>query len=187
MEEAAMRNEVRNDSDPFGFAATELVGIVQIDGGAGNDVITGSAGADILVGGSGSDRLKGGLGNDTYRIGRGDGIDTLAENDATSGNMDVAEFLAGITADQIWMRHVGNNLEASVIGTADKLIVENWYLGNPYHVEQFRTSDGRQLLDSRVENLVQAMAGFAPPAAGQTVLPQAYQDALTPVIAANWQ
>jgi hypothetical protein len=67
------------------------------------------------------------------------------------------------------------------------LIVENWYLGSQYHIEQFRTGDGRLLLDSQVENLVQAMAAFAPPSAGQTTLPQAYQDALAPVIAANWQ
>jgi Ca2+-binding RTX toxin-like protein len=174
-------------SDTLDFTSTELVGIAQIDGGAGNDAITGSAGADIIVGGTGSDRLKGGLGSDVYRFGRGDGIDTVAENDATPGNMDVAEFLAGIAADQIWMRHVGNNLEASVIGSADKLIVENWYLGSQYHVEQFRSADGRLLLDSQVESLVQAMAAFAPPGAGQTMLPQAYQVALAPVIAANWQ
>ncbi len=85
------------------------------------------------------------------------------------------------------MRHVGNNLEASIIGTTDKLVIENWYLGSEYRVEQFRTVDGRVLLDSQVENLVQAMAAFAPPAAGQTTLPQAYQDALTPAIAVNWQ
>jgi hypothetical protein len=31
------------------------------------------------------------------------------------------------------------------------------------------------------------MAAFAPPSAGQTTLPPAYQEALAPVIAANWQ
>jgi hypothetical protein len=43
------------------------------------------------------------------------------------------------------------------------------------------------LLGSQVENLVQAMAAFAPPAVGQTTLPQNYRDQLAPVIAANWQ
>jgi hypothetical protein len=38
-----------------------------------------------------------------------------------------------------------------------------------------------------VENLVQAMAAFSPPAAGETTLPPAYQTSLEPVIAANWQ
>jgi hypothetical protein len=49
-----------------------------------------------------------------------------------------------------------------------------------------RTSDGKLLLDSQVQNLVQAMAGFAPPAAGQTTLPAKYQAGLDSVIAANW-
>jgi len=174
-------------SDTLDFSGTELVGIAMIDGGAGNDAITGSAGNDIIVGGKGTDNLRGGQGNDTYRMGLGDGADTLVENDATAGNTDVAEFLAGIQADQIWLRHLGNNLEASIIGTADKLTVQNWYLGEQYHIEQFRTADGTLLLDSQVENLVQAMAAFAPPGAGQTTLPPIYQDSLAPVIAANWQ
>jgi len=33
---------------------------------------------------------------------------------------------------------------------------------------------------------VNAMAAFAAPSAGQTTLPQSYQDQLNPVLAANW-
>jgi hypothetical protein len=46
--------------------------------------------------------------------------------------------------------------------------------------------DGKVLLDTQVESLVSAMASFSPPAAGQTTLPQNYQDSLGSVIAANW-
>jgi hypothetical protein len=53
-------------------------------------------------------------------------------------------------------------------------------------VEQFKTSDGKTLLDSGVQNLVTAMAVFAPPAAGQTVLPVGYATDLAAVFAANW-
>ena len=81
---------------------------------------------------------------------------------------------------------MSNNLEVSVIGTTDKFTISNWYLGNQYHVEQFKTSGGATLLDSQVQNLVSAMAGFAPPAAGQTSLPANYANTLQPVIAANW-
>ncbi len=178
---------VAGSSGSLDFSATELVGIAMIYGSTGSDAISGSADNDIIVGGISSDRPRAGPGSDTYRFGRGEGVDTVAENNATPGGMDAAEFLAGIGADQIWMRHVGNNLEAGIIGTSDKLVFENWYLGSQYQVEQFRTADGRVLLDGQVENLVQAMAAFAPLAAGQTTLPQVYQDVLAPAIAVNWQ
>jgi Ca2+-binding RTX toxin-like protein len=158
-----------------------------LKGNAGANTLTGAAGNDTLDGGAGADILVGGVGNDTYIFGAGYGADTVQENDATQGNTDVLQFLSGIATDQIWMRKVSNNLEVSVIGTTDKVTVSNWYLGSQYHVEQFKTSDGKVLLDSQVQNLVNAMAAFAPPAAGQTTLPANYSSSLEPVIAANWQ
>ncbi len=157
-----------------------------LTGNAGNNTLTGNEGNDTLDGKAGNDGLVGGTGNDTYVLGRGYGVDTVRENDATLGNADIAQFLAGIASDQIWLRHVGYNLELSVIGSGDKFVMENWYKGSSYHVEQFRTADQNVLLDSQVENLVQAMAAFAPPAAGQTALPENYKESLAPVIAANW-
>ena len=93
---------------------------------------------------------------------------------SSAGNTDVAQFLAGVARDQIWLQHTGNDLVASIIGTSDKLTVQNWYLGSANHVEQFRTADGSTLLDSNVQNLVNAMAAFAPPAPGQEMLPPNY-------------
>jgi Ca2+-binding RTX toxin-like protein len=159
-----------------------------LKGNSAVNSLSAAAGNDTLDGGAGADTLTGGTGNDTYLLGRGYAADTVVENDATAGNTDIAQFLSGITADQIWLRHVGNNLEASIIGTSDKLVVKDWYTGAANHVEQFKTTDGAlTLLDSQVENLVSAMAAFAPPAAGQTTLPTDYQAALAPVIAANWK
>ena len=156
---------------------------------AGNSAVntlTGNAGNDTLDGKGGNDILVGGTGNDIYVLGAGYGNDTVQENDATSGNTDIAQFLAGVATDQIWFQHVGSNLEASIIGTSDKLTVQNWYTGSAYQVEQFKTADGKALLNTQIETLVQAMASFTPPAAGQTTLPPAYQTTLAPVIAANW-
>ena len=153
----------------------------------GNDTLRGGAEADALDGGEGNDRLEGGLGADTYLFGRGDGQDTLVDTDATAGVQDALHFGFDISAEQIWLRQLGNNLEISLIGTTDKITVSNWYLGADRYVEVLQLADGRQLLDSQVQNLVQAMASFSPPAAGQTTLPTNYADSLTPVIAANWQ
>jgi Ca2+-binding RTX toxin-like protein len=158
---------------------------VLVGNGAAN-VLAGNAGNDRLDGGGGGDTLKGGTGNDSYVMGRGYGNELVLENDATAGNSDSLDFMAGISADQVWFRHVGNNLEVSLIGTDDKAVLQNWYLGSQYHVEQFHTSDGQTLLDSKVQDLVNAMASFAPPGIGQTTLPPSYQSALLPIIAADW-
>lgn len=159
----------------------------QLTGNSANNTLTGDAGNDVLDGGAGADILIGGVGNDTYKLGRGYGADTVQENDATAGNLDVMQFLAGVSTDQLWFTKVSNNLEVSIIGTTDKVSIANWYLGNQYHLEQFKTSDGKTLLDSKVQNLVSAMSAFAPPAAGQTTLTAAQAATLNPVIAANWQ
>lgn len=151
----------------------------QIWAGAGNDTLDGRAGVDFLTGGTGSD---------TYLLGRGHDSDNISEGQSVAGDTDVLQFLPDVSADQLWFSRVGNNLEVSIIGTSDKATISNWYSGDQYHVEQFKTTDGdKTLLDSNVQNLVNAMASFAPPAAGQTTLPQNYQDALVGVIAANWQ
>jgi Ca2+-binding RTX toxin-like protein len=162
-------------------------GVDMLYGLAGNDTLNGGAGSDTLDGGLGTDKLFGGAGNDVYVFGRGYGVDTITDSDSTSGNTDQARFLAGVSENQLWFRRVNSDLEVSIIGTGDKTTVSNWYSGSAYHVEQFITADNKVLLDSQVENLVSAMAAFAPPSTGQTTLPQNYQDSLNSVIAANWK
>jgi trimeric autotransporter adhesin len=155
-------------------------------GNSANNTLTGNAGDDTLNGAAGADSLLGGTGNDTYVFGRGYGADSVTENDATAGNIDTAKFDADIASNQLWFTKAGNNLEVSVIGTSDKLVISNWYLGNQYRVERFKAGDGKTLIDSQVQSLVSAMAAFAPPTAGQTTLPANYASALQTTLAANW-
>ncbi|MBP7521877.1 MAG: hypothetical protein KA896_15725 [Leptothrix sp. (in: Bacteria)] len=114
------------------------------------------------------------------------GTETVVENDATAGNSDALRFASDVASQQIWFRQSGNHLEASIIGTADKVVLQNWYLGGAYHVERFEAGNGKVLLDTQVQSLVAAMSAFTPPAVGQTTLPANYQAALQPVLAANW-
>jgi Haemolysin-type calcium binding protein related domain len=118
---------------------------------------------------------------------RGHGVDTIYEHDTTPGNTDVAEFIGDIRAEQLWLRRSGTSLDVGIVGTGDLLRVSGWYSGDAYRVEQFRSGDGRTLLGSQVQNLVDAMAGFAPPTMGQTYLPDLLASQLAPAIAANWQ
>ncbi len=158
-----------------------------IQGGDGTDTLLGGVGNDTLDGGAANDTLTGGTGNDTYLMSRGWDNDRIIDNDSTAGNADLAQFAVDISSTQLWFRKSSNNLEVIVIGTSDKFTIQNWFLGSQYHVEQFKSGDGKTLLDSQVQNLVNAMASFSPPQPGQTSLSPEYQSALGGTIAANWQ
>ncbi|MFI3045116.1 calcium-binding protein [Pseudomonas coronafaciens] len=163
-----------------------------LSGGSGNDQLYGDAGNDTLTGGAGNDRLSGGRGNDLYQFERGDGQDVIDDFDPDA-NTDVLQFGADIAADQLWFSKNGWDLEVGVIGTADKVTVSNWSFWNSdswkdsQKIEQFRTADGKVLMGSQVDQLVEAMAAFAPPAAGELKLSDSYQASLDVVIASNWQ
>ena len=192
----------------FGFASDDTIhagagsdyvaagaGNDHVIGGGGNDFLLGEGGNDVLEGGDdidklsggeGDDTLLGGAGDDTYFMERGGGRDRIVEDDASPGNADVLSFGADIGADQLWFRQEGADLEIGIVGTADLVAVNGWYNGAAHRVELFQSGDGKVLQASQVQALVDAMAGFAPPAAGQTTLPQGHRDALQGVIAANW-
>ena len=160
----------------------------RLEGGAGNDTlkVAYNANNNVFVGGVGDDTMYGSYGSDTYVFNLGDGRDTIVETSTYSGAIDVLVFGEGISADQLWFRRAGADLEVSIIGTNDSATVKNWYSGTAYQVEQFKTADGSTLLSGQVNALVSAMASFSPPAADQTYLPPDYANALNSVIAANW-
>jgi len=159
-------------------------------GNSGANAISAGAGNDTLDGGAGADTLTGGTGNDLYRVARGHGVDTVVENDATAGNYDIASFLSGIAFDQLWFRRPSgsNNLEISIIGTNDKMVVKDWYLGNQYRTEEIQVADGgRYLLAADVQTLVNAMASMTPPPLGQTTLTASQRSSLDSALTAAWK
>ncbi|MFC1836717.1 calcium-binding protein, partial [Thermodesulfobacteriota bacterium] len=131
--------------------------------------------------------LQGGAGADTYLLGRGSAHDVIDEDSGNDGSTDVVAVGAGVSADQVWFNRSGEDLTVSIIGTHDKVTISDWYNGSNGTIEKFQTSDGLALLNNRVDALVDAMAGFAPPAPGQTSLPDEYERVLNPIIAANWK
>ncbi|MGK5073395.1 calcium-binding protein [Janthinobacterium sp. ZB1P44] len=148
--------------------------------------LLGGIGNDTLRGGQGDDLLLGMQGDDTYIFARGDGADGITEM-VEGGSHNVVSFLAGVSADQLWFRKVGSNLEVSTIGTGDKVTVNGWYSGTVPRIQEFRTADGRVLLGSDVQNMVQAMAGLTPPPLGQLTLHVYEATVLAPVLAQNWR
>ena len=170
-----------------------LVNFSRVEGSAFDDILLGNElnnsfigglGNDTLQGGKGDDNLAGGEGDDTYVFARGDGADVIAEA-STGGGYDAVTFLAGVSADQLWFRQVGADLEVSTIGTRDKITISAWFTGTP-GVEEFRMASGHVMRAADVQLLVQAMAGLTPPAPGQLTLPAGTAAILAPALARAW-
>jgi hypothetical protein len=80
-----------------------------------------------------------------------------------------------------------NDLRIAIHGTAEQILLENWFLGEGYQVETIEAGAGVTLLSSQVDQLIQAMAGFSQQS-GLTwdqAIDQRPQDVQT-VLAASW-
>jgi Ca2+-binding RTX toxin-like protein len=158
-------------------------------GGAGNDTLLGGNGEDTLEGDAGDDMLDTGKGEDLIRFGRGDGRDSLVGQANNQG--DEIEFGSGVAIEHLWFQRSGNDLTVSVLDTAgpsDQLTIADWYTDKKHRVDEFQTADGHELEDKRVEQLVQAMASFAPPMlSADMTLPPNVQQQLAPALAAAWE
>ncbi|MDO9438628.1 calcium-binding protein [Hydrogenophaga sp.] len=132
-------------------------------GGAGNDLLFaaealggGHADAvDVLDGGAGDDYLRGASGSQTYVFGRGDGQDTIVnlpsmgsfQHEPTLGKQDVLQFKAGVSASDVSLRRVGDNLVAQINGSADQVTVQSYFAvdgASPqgYALDAIRFEDG---------------------------------------------
>jgi Ca2+-binding RTX toxin-like protein len=114
-------------------------------GGAGNDVIYGGQGDDILEGGQGDDTLYGGLGVNTYNYSLGAGNDIIKPEKSSN---DIIKFEDTLTKESISLTREGHNLIINILNSEDKLVVENWYLGNT--LEKFVFSDGVEMLREEI-------------------------------------
>jgi Ca2+-binding RTX toxin-like protein len=142
-----------------------------LDGGSGDDILRGDTGNDRLTGGSGADQFTGGMGNDTlaggsgndlYNFGVADGQDIINDSDGVSGNQD--RLLFGTTIDPLDLvisRHT-NDLRLAIHGSSDSVTMQNWYT-NPTtnQIEDLQAGNGQHLLNTQVDQLIQAMASFS--------------------------
>ncbi|WP_422466858.1 calcium-binding protein [Endozoicomonas sp. ALC013] len=179
--------DYQNVPDERGYATI-------LNGQAGDQIILGSSDAEMLDGGAGDDHLHGnvgndylmgGDGNDTYHFTTGGGADTINNLSNSAVDQDVLQLL-GIEEENLWFTRSGDHLLIDVIGSDDQITVQDWYSNDAQKLDKIRTGDA-VLLANKVENLVNAMAGFDAPPAGEAQLPQNVRDQVTPVIAASWQ
>ncbi len=158
-----------------------------LTGNSAANTLSGANGRDVLEGAAGNDTLMGGAGADRYLFNRGDGLDLIQEQAGLAGENDSVHFGPGLDPDELWFSRMGDDLKIAVLGGADELTLQKWYSGPEHRVEEFHTADGAVLYESQVQQLVQAMAAFNPPAAGETELSPPMREQLEPVLAAAWE
>lgn len=163
-----------------------LAGNDSLTGAAGNDSLLGGLGHDTLVGGTGNDTLVGDKGNDTYLFARGDGKDLIVDKDSTLFNSDLLKF-SDAKSSQLWFTRSGNSLDVAIIGTQDKVTIQDWFVSANNRVEKFVAgSDGKALSATKVNALVSAMSGFTNQAMASTDLGSNVPTTVTKLMASSW-
>ncbi len=184
---AGSGNDVLNGGDG-GDTLDGGSGDDQLLGGAGNDQLSGGSGADQFTGGVGNDQQTGGSGNDLYNFSRGDGHDTIIDQDPFPGNSDKVLFETTINPLDLILSRQANDLRVAVYGSSDQITIQNWYGGTNNQVETLQAGNGQTLLNTQVDQLIQAMAGFSTQTGltWEQGIAERPQDVQT-VLAANWQ
>ncbi len=142
-------------------------------GGAGNDTLNGNAGNDTLDGGVGNDRMQGGLGSDTYLFGRGSGQDYIYEWSGYASDRDVIQIAADISPAGVSVRRRWDDLYLTINDTTDELLVQNYFRGPTYAMEDIRFADGTSWSVNQVTSMVsvatEGVDGLAGNAASNTI------------------
>jgi Ca2+-binding RTX toxin-like protein len=131
-----------------------------IVGNQESNFLRGLGGNDTMDGGAGNDWLYGDDHADTYLFGRGSGQDVVVDSDFDVGPIDVVLLGAGVARTDVVFRRDFMSLEVVIAGSADKLVVQDWYFGMVNHIEQFRFADGTVITNGQIEGLLSTMAVF---------------------------
>lgn len=132
-----------------------------------NDSLTGTSVSEQFDGDAGNDTIAGGGGYDYYYFGTyaGYGHDTIingiASSNYASGELDVGYAgLNDVLPTNIWLKHVGNDLEVDIMGTNSSVTMKDWYSHTYSQVAHIVASDG-ETLDTGLNDLVAAMSQYS--------------------------
>ena len=136
------------------------------------------ADADVALG-NGLDTIQTTGGQNQIRLGEGQAVLN------NSGAADTVN-LGSISPDQLWFSQSGQNLVVDVLGSPESLTVQGWFNGATNQVDSF-SANGLTLSNSGVAHLVQAMAAYPAPSAGQTSYTAQEQQTLIPLVTSSWK
>jgi Ca2+-binding RTX toxin-like protein len=158
-------------------------GADSLTGGLGDDQLSGNAGDDTPDGGAGADSVTGGAGKDSYLFGAGDGIDTVYDG-GTDAAVDTVQFRTGIGLGNLTVSRADSSRDLVIaLNASDRIVLDDWLVAANPGADRLRFADGKSL---NLSALVQAMAAFGTPAAGELSLARAdVQQYLTPLLASG--
>ncbi|MFC3645397.1 calcium-binding protein, partial [Planctobacterium marinum] len=133
-----------------------------LQGSDGGDIVLGGSGNDTLDGAAGNDLLVGGVGSDTYLFGYGSGQDRISEINSDNTDVNIILFGEGIEQQDIQVTRYGSvGIQISIVGTEDKLRIDNWFINtetnefqSPYQIALFQFQDGTTLQPSDIYGLL---------------------------------
>ncbi|MBF0283841.1 MAG: cadherin-like domain-containing protein [Magnetococcales bacterium] len=176
-----------------------------LDGGADGDIYLGGSGNDILGGngsstdayggdgnvyrgGTGADRLNGSYYGDQYLFARGDGADDIYDPGTYTNRVDRIEFDPDIGMTDISLGKIDGNLVIHY-GAGDQVTVHGWDAYPTTQMEEIQSGDGAVLLNTQVDQLIQAMATFGAEHNGISweEATSQYQTETRAILAAHWQ
>ena len=152
-------------------------------------VLYGSSGDDVFDPKGQAHDIWGWGGSDTYLMDRGDGSVTIHNDYHSSSPHGHLAFAAAVAPDQLWFTRSGNDLVATILGTADAATVKDWFSNSGAPIADIQAAGGGARLDSGLGQLISSMAsyqvansGFTP--ATTAVMPN--DPSLRSAIAAAW-
>ncbi len=128
-----------------------------IIGNSANNTLAGVNGNDTLRGNAGNDTVNGGSGDDTLLFGRGEGQDLVQDN---SGTADKILYDTAINPLDLVISRQANDLRIAIHGSSDRITIQNWYTSSINRTETIQAGNDDLLLSTKVDQLIQAMAGF---------------------------
>lgn len=149
--------------------------------GDGNNIIEDIATFSMVKLGEGNNHVVLGGNMSTVEVGHG-------VNDVEfSGSMGHLVFGSDINPNLLWFQHQEQDLQISVTGSNQQVTLHNWYASSSERPWDIMAGDHSMISYRNVENLVQAMAAFAPPASISSMQADAELQRLQPMLASNWR
>lgn len=136
-----------------------------LDGGDGDDRLVISNRPNVLsttlIGGRGNDYLQGAYEDDIYVFNRGDGQDTVEDTGGRTDLVDVIEFGAEISKDDLIFKRVNNDLLIQVgLTGSDSLTIKDHFVNSNRQIELIAFADGSTLTkDEYLKNLSVNLTG----------------------------